>query len=206
MSLDEKQRLGVVTPPSKLPYVVAVLLVIVAIGALAWYFLGRKSPDASASVNTVNAAAAPAPATAGRGELLPSGLRIETIRAGTGPLITRADAVLVRYERRVPGGPVLDGNMDAPEGMGMSLNRVIPGFAEGLTHMRPGGIARLWVPPQIGYGPNLPPGAPFGPTDTLEFLIRIEQVAPGRGAELEAGAFPARPSNGSQTAAEPARR
>ena len=191
MSLDERQRAGVFAPPpSRLPMVLAVLLVLSAAGAAVWYFLGRTPAGQADAGNTANAAApAPRPVeTASRGRLLPSGLRIETIREGNGPLITRADAVLVRYEMRLPGGPVLDGNMDAAQGWGMSLGQVIPGFAEGLTHMRPGGIARLWVPPQLGYGASLPPGAPFGANDTLEFLVRVEQVAPGRAAELEAGA------------------
>lgn len=208
MSLDDKQLAGIQTPPSRLPYVLAAVVALAVIGAGIWFFVGRKPADPAAPADSMaNAAAAATPAATNRGELLPSGLRIETIRAGNGPLITRADAVLVRYEMRVPGGPVIDGNMDAAEGMGMSLNQVIPGFAEGLTRMRPGGIARLWVPPQLGYGANIPQGAPFGPNDTIEFLVQIERVGTGRAAELEAGTFPARPSNTAQPAPEtPARR
>jgi hypothetical protein len=187
MSLDEQQRAGLVAPPSKLPMVLVVLLVLALTGALAWYLLSGPRAGEADSGNTANLAA-PAQANPGRGELLPSGLRVETIREGNGPLITRADAVLLRYELRVPGGPVIESNMDGPQGHAMTLNGAIPGIVEGITRMRPGGIARFWVPPQLGYGDNIPTGATFDRNDTLEFLIRIEQVAVGRAAEMEANA------------------
>ncbi|HYI64595.1 MAG TPA: FKBP-type peptidyl-prolyl cis-trans isomerase [Allosphingosinicella sp.] len=210
MSLNEQQLSGVHTPPPKWPYVLAVLVAIAAIGAVLWFILRKPAADPAASTNAANAAGeAPASATApsGRIETLPSGLRIETIRGGTGPLITRADVILLRYEMTVAGGPVLHGNMDAAEGTATTLTSLIPGLAEGLTHMRQGGIARLRVPPRIGYAGNVPAGAPFGPNDTLEFLIRIEQVALGRAAEMDASARAAPPSNPSQAEAErPARR
>jgi len=203
MSLNKQQLAGVQTPPPKWPYVLAVLVALAAIGAAIWFILGKRAADPAASTNTANTASAPS----GRIETLPSGLRIETIRAGTGPLITRADVILIRYEMTVAGGPVLHGNMDAAEGDATTLSSLIPGFAEGLTHMRQGGIARFWVPPRIGYAGNVPAGAPFGPNDTLEFLIRIEQVAPGRAAEVEANARAAQPSNSAQAEPErPARR
>lgn len=212
MSLNKQQLAGVQAPPPKWPYVLAVLVAIAAIGAVLWFVLGKRAADPAASTNTANStSAAPAsgtaPAPPGRIQTLPSGLRIETIRAGTGPLITRADVILIRYEMTVAGGPVLHGNMDAAEGIVTTLTSLIPGFAEGLTHMRQGGIARFWVPPRIGYAGNVPAGAPFGPNDTLEFLIRIEQVAPGRAAEMDASATAARPANELQAETEgPARR
>ncbi|HYI47155.1 MAG TPA: FKBP-type peptidyl-prolyl cis-trans isomerase [Allosphingosinicella sp.] len=194
MTLDENQS-GAAAPRPKLPYVVAVLAGLLVIGLAVWLVVGRRQAGpaadnaiaaAPAPVAGAPAAAPPPAATPGRGRLLPSGLRIETLSEGSGPLITRADAVLVRYELRGPRGDMIDSNMEAPQGMGMTLNLVVPGFAEGLTHMRQGGVARLWVPPHLAYGASVPPGAPFGPTDTLMFLIRVEQVAPGEAAAMEA--------------------
>jgi FKBP-type peptidyl-prolyl cis-trans isomerase len=119
-----------------------------------------------------------------RGQLLPSGLRIETIREGTGPLITAADTPLVRYELRVLGrDQVVESNFDRGQAAPMPLQGVIPGFAEAITHMRPGGEIRFWVPPSLGYGASTPPGAPFGPNDILEFRVKVEGLAPaGRAA------------------------
>jgi hypothetical protein len=183
----EKSQSGTAPPRPKLPYVVAALAVLLVIGLAVWLIVARRWSGSAAGNSIAAAPAIPGPVTTpGRGQLLPSGLRVETLTQGSGPLITRADAVLIRYELRGPRGNVIDSNMEAPEGMGMTLNGVVPGFAEGLTHMRQGGVARLWVPPHLGYGASVPPGAPFGPNDTLQFLIRVEQVAPGQAEALEA--------------------
>jgi len=136
------------------------------------------------------AAAAPAGPTPGGGRLLPSGLRIETVREGRGPLVTTADTVHFRYELRKYGGPVIESNLTAPRPAVVPVAGLVPGFAEGLTHMRPGGEARFWVPPQLGYGANIPPGSPFGPDDTLEFRVRLERIAPAPSAAAGNGANP----------------
>lgn len=186
MSLDKNEP-GAAAPRPKLPYVVAVLAGLLVIGLAVWLVVGRRQAGPASGNGSAAAPAAPGPVTTpGRVQTLPSGLRIETLSEGSGPLVTRADAVLVRYELRGPRGDVIDSNMEAPQGAGMTLNLVVPGFAEGLTHMRQGGVARLWVPPHLAYGASVPPGAPFGPTDTLIFLIRVDQVAPGEAAAWEA--------------------
>jgi peptidylprolyl isomerase len=86
----------------------------------------------------------------------------------------------------------LESNLTAPRPAIMPVAAVVPGFAEGLTHMRPGGEARFWVPPQLGYGDAVPPGGSIGPTDTLEFRVRLERIAP-RGAGGAGAAAPAAP-------------
>jgi FKBP-type peptidyl-prolyl cis-trans isomerase len=200
MSTEPKPGAGKpATPSSAGPQtllLVSVILIVAAIGFIVYLVAtGRgQYPVQNATAN----AAAPAPgleplpapetpsrppATApNRGQLLPSGLRIESIREGSGPLVTRADTVILHYELRLPGGPVIESNFDQPQGTPMRLDGVIPGFAEGLTHMRAGGEARLWVPPSLGYGADAPPGGPFGPNDVLEFRIRVERIVPGGGS------------------------
>jgi FKBP-type peptidyl-prolyl cis-trans isomerase len=86
------------------------------------------------------------------------------------------DTVAFRYELRRYGGAVLEGNLTAPHAAEMPVAGLVPGFAEGLTHMRPGGEARFWIPPQLGYGDSPPNG--ISPTDTLEFLVRLERIVP----------------------------
>lgn len=160
---------------------VGVLIILIALGFIVW--LIATSRGAPAPVNTAAEAKA-APAMPNRGQLLPSGLRIETISEGSGPLITARDTPLVRYELRVLGrNEVVESNFGQGQAAPMPLQGVIPGFAEALTHMRPGGEIRFWVPPSLGYGPSTPPGAPFGPNDILEFRVKVEGLAPaGRAA------------------------
>jgi FKBP-type peptidyl-prolyl cis-trans isomerase len=163
-----------------------VVVILIALGFIVWMI--AKGGGAAAPVNNVAEASA-APAIPNRGQLLPSGLRIETIREGSGPLITMNDTPLVRYELRVLGrGGVVESNFEQGPAAPMSPSTVIPGFAEALTHMRPGGEIRFWVPPNLGYGASTPPGAPFGPNDILEFRVKVEGLAPaGRGAPAAGG-------------------
>jgi FKBP-type peptidyl-prolyl cis-trans isomerase FkpA len=158
-----------------------VVIILIALAGIVWLIAsGRGAP---APVNNMAEAKAPAQMP-NRGQLLPSGLRIETIHEGTGPLITATATPLVRYELRVLGRDgVVESNFDRGQPAPMSLAGVIPGFAEALTHMRPGGELRFWVPPSLGYGASTPPGAPFGPDDILEFRVKVEGLAPaGRAA------------------------
>lgn len=177
---------------------VGVVLILAALGFLVWLIVsGRGAAPAN---NMAEAAAPAASAMPNRGRLLPSGLRIETIREGSGPLVTRTDTPLVRYELRVAGrDQVIESNFDQPQPIPMPLDGVIPGFAEGLTQIRVGGEARFWVPPSLGYGPATPPSAPFGPNDVLEFRVRVEGLAPAGG---QGGA--ASPAGNAANAAGPA--
>jgi len=153
-----------------------VVIILIALAFIVW--LIATSRGAPAPVNTTAEAKA-APVMPNRGQLLPSGLRIETISEGSGPLITARDPPLVRYELRVLGrNEVVESNFGQGQAAPMPLQGVIPGFAEALTHMRPGGEIRFWVPPSIGYGAATPPGAPFGPNDILEFRVKVEGLAP----------------------------
>jgi FKBP-type peptidyl-prolyl cis-trans isomerase len=166
-----------------------VVIIIIALAAIVWLIAtGRGAPAPVNNMAEAKAAKAATPAMPNRGQLLPSGLRIETIREGNGPLITAADTPLVRYELRVLGsGGVVQSNFADPRPAPLSPQGVIPGFAEALTHMRPGGEARFWVPPSLGYGAQTPPGAPFGPNDILEFRVRVEGLAPAGRAASPAG-------------------
>lgn len=190
-----------------------VVLVLIAIGALIWFIASGRGNMPAPANNVAEAAPlpepepAPAPApppapagvapTPGGGQLLPSGLRIETVREGRGPLVTANDTVHFRYELRTYGGRVLESNLNAPRAAVMPVAGLVPGFAEGLTHMRAGGEARFWIPPHLGYGSSPPPGGGIGPNDTLEFRVRVERIAP-------AGAGSSNPSNAATEAPAPA--
>ncbi|WP_114953311.1 FKBP-type peptidyl-prolyl cis-trans isomerase [Sphingosinicella terrae] len=112
-----------------------------------------------------------------------SGLRYQVVQEGEGPTITAADLVLLHYTGRLENGTVFDSSEQrGGQPMVASVGNIIPGFAEGLQMMQKGGRYRLWIPPELGYGDRVPPGAPFGPTDTLIFDIEILEIAPGMAA------------------------
>ena len=120
-----------------------------------------------------------------RGEKTASGLVFRTIQAGTGPVITTADAVLADYELRLPDGKLLDSSAQHGGPQVMAATQTIPGFGEALTKMQKGGTYHFVVPPKLGYGETPPPGVP--PKTNLEFDVHIVDVAPG-GAVMAAQA------------------
>jgi FKBP-type peptidyl-prolyl cis-trans isomerase FkpA len=79
-----------------------------------------------------------------------SGLRYKIMEAGEGPNPTDNDVVLVSYKGMLKDGTVFDQNPQA----GFPVTGVVPGFSEGLKIMQRGGKYRLWIPAELGYGPE----------------------------------------------------
>ncbi|MGB5077497.1 MAG: FKBP-type peptidyl-prolyl cis-trans isomerase [Sphingorhabdus sp.] len=79
-----------------------------------------------------------------------SGLRYKVIKGGEGKSPTDDDVVLVSYKGMLKDGKVFDQNPQA----GFPVTGVVPGFSEGLKVMQRGGQYRLWIPSDLGYGPE----------------------------------------------------
>lgn len=79
-----------------------------------------------------------------------SGLQIQVIRGGEGPSPTDNDVALVAYKGTFRDGTVFDENENAP----FPITGVIPGFSEALKLMQRGGQYRIWIPSDLGYGPD----------------------------------------------------
>jgi len=77
-----------------------------------------------------------------------SGLRIQTVKTGTGPAPTDADTVLINYKGTLPDGTPFDANDRVP----MEVQGVVPGFSEALKMMQRDGSYKICIPPALGYG------------------------------------------------------
>ena len=78
------------------------------------------------------------------------------------------DTVTVAYEGRLEDGTVFDRSDRAT----FPLQRVIPGFRDGIVGMRVGESKTITVPPEQGYGAaGLPPVIP--PNATLIFDVTL---------------------------------
>ena len=92
-----------------------------------------------------------------------SGLYYQDLVVGTGDLAGEGDSVTVHYTGWLSTGVQFDSSAGgAPRTF--SLERVIEGWQEGVPGMRVGGIRKLVVPYQLGYGaggsyPSIPPYA-----------------------------------------------
>lgn len=79
-----------------------------------------------------------------------SGLQYKIIKTGEGKSPTDDDVVLVKYKGTLRDGSVFDENPQAA----FPVNQVVPGFSEALKLMKRGGSYRLWIKPELGYGPE----------------------------------------------------
>lgn len=79
-----------------------------------------------------------------------SGLRYKVLKTGEGKPPTDDDVVLIKYTGMLKDGKVFDQNPQAA----LAVTGVVPGFSEGLKIMQRGGQYRLWIPADLGYGPE----------------------------------------------------
>lgn len=89
-----------------------------------------------------------------------SGLQYQVLKEGAGRQPGPTDRVRVNY-----AGSFVDGReFDRGEGIEFPLNRVIPGWTEGLQLMKEGGKTRFFIPSDLAYGErgaggSIPPNA-----------------------------------------------
>lgn len=119
---------------------------------------------------------------------LPSGLQYEVLTAAEGDKPTAEDTVTTHYEGRLIDGTVFDSSYKRDEPATFPLNRVIPGWTEGLQLMSPGAKYRLYVPSELAYGDRGAPGS-IPPNSALVFdveLISIARAADGASEQAAA--------------------
>ena len=118
---------------------------------------------------------------------VPRGLDVDTLTAGTGPMPQTGDVLFIKYKGKLAAdGTVFDESRDIPlpvegifpEGTPFPIEEgaTIPGFFEGLKQMQKGGKYTLFIPADMAYGAEPPPGAPIPPNADLEFEIEVIDV------------------------------
>jgi FKBP-type peptidyl-prolyl cis-trans isomerase FklB len=108
---------------------------------------------------------------------LPSGLQYQVLSEGEGDPPAATDTVTVQYRGTLIDGTEFDSSYGRGEPASFPLDRVIPGWTEGLQLMRPGAKYRLFVPPELAYGER-GNGSKIGPNSTLVFEVDLLSVQP----------------------------
>jgi len=104
---------------------------------------------------------------------LESGLQYKILEAGDGPTPELTDRVRVHYQGTTIEGVEFDSSHRRGEPTVFPLNQVIAGWTEGVSRMPVGSKWQLFVPANLAYGSNPPPGSTFGPGATLIFEIEL---------------------------------
>lgn len=81
-----------------------------------------------------------------------SGLQYKIENPGNDVKASATDTVEVNYKGTLLDGTVFDSSYDRGETAKFPLNRVIPGWTEGMQLVGEGGKITLWVPYELGYG------------------------------------------------------
>ena len=101
------------------------------------------------------------------------------LRLGTGAEATAGRNVSVRYTLWAYSTTAAEnkGNQiqSGPYSFVLAQGGAIPGFIMGVTGMRVGGLRRVVIPPNLGYGNN-PPDSSIRPNETLLFEIELLTV------------------------------
>ena len=104
----------------------------------------------------------------------PSGLQYKIITAGNDVHPTPADTVTVRYKGTLIDGTVFDETPADADPVTFTLNRVIPGWSEGMQLIGEGGKIQLYIPSDLGYGER---GAQtIEPNSALIFDVELVKV------------------------------
>jgi len=107
-----------------------------------------------------------------------SGLQYKVLEEGTGASPGEQDEVRVDYEGTLIDGTVFDSSYERGEPATFPVNRVIPGWTEGLQMMKEGAKYKFFIPGDLAYGQNPPPGSQIGVNETLIFEVELLEVNP----------------------------
>lgn len=108
----------------------------------------------------------------------PSGLQYEDVRVGTGATARSGQQVSVHYTGWLTDGRKFDSSKDRgdPFCFGLGRGQVIAGWDEGVAGMAIGGLRKLTIPPQLGYG-EFGAGGVIPPNATLVFEVELLGVS-----------------------------
>jgi FKBP-type peptidyl-prolyl cis-trans isomerase FkpA len=104
-------------------------------------------------------------------------LQVEDLKVGTGAEATPGKMVTVHYVGTLTNGSKFDSSRDRGTGFSFPLGagRVIKGWDQGVEGMKVGGVRKLTIPPELGYGAGgFPPVIP--PNSTLIFEVELLAV------------------------------
>ena len=106
---------------------------------------------------------------------LKSGLQYEVLREGNGKKPKATDQVKCHYEGTLINGQVFDSSYKRNEPAVFPLNKVIPGWTEGLQLMQEGAKYRFYIPYILAYGES-GAGGSIPPFATLIFDVEQLEV------------------------------
>lgn len=136
----------------------------------------RPGQEPAASMEDLGLSRFPGELVTGEPTKTPSGLMYYVLKPGEGKSPGATDQVVVHYTGWLIDGTTFDSSVKRGRPIQFTLNRVVPGWQEGLLSMKEGGKRKLIIPADLAYGPQgrgtIPPNA------TLVFDVELLEVVP----------------------------
>ncbi|MCP5108180.1 MAG: FKBP-type peptidyl-prolyl cis-trans isomerase [bacterium] len=121
-----------------------------------------------------------------------SGLQYKIIKKGTGASPKAVDTVEVHYRGTLIDGTEFDSSYKRGTTIKFALNRVIPGWTEGVQLMKVGAKYKFFVPSNLAYGQR-GAGQQIGPDAALIFDIELISIIPAGEKKKPAPVKPPKP-------------
>lgn len=103
------------------------------------------------------------------------GLKIRDLKEGSGPECPPGASVVAHYTGWLTNGKVFDSSRKRGEPTPFSLGQVVPGWQKGIPGMKVGGVRKLVIPPDLGYGAR-GAGRDIPPNATLVFEVELVAI------------------------------
>ncbi|MCX6761142.1 MAG: FKBP-type peptidyl-prolyl cis-trans isomerase [Candidatus Nealsonbacteria bacterium] len=104
-----------------------------------------------------------------------NGMKVETLKQGSGNESKNGDTVSVHYTGTLEDGTKFDSSVDRNQPFSFTLGagRVIEGWDLGVLGMKIGEKRKLTIPSELGYGSTGTPGGLIPPNATLIFEVEL---------------------------------
>jgi peptidylprolyl isomerase len=110
----------------------------------------------------------------------PNGLKYVDVKVGSGTRASTGMSANVDYSLYLTSGKLIQSSINSGSGpltLTIGSSGTIPGFSQGVAGMRIGGIRRLVIPPNLGFGNSPPQSSGIPDNATLVFLVRLNSVS-----------------------------
>lgn len=153
-----------------------IALIIIVLACIAYYFYNNANNQKAATLNLEKGSAFLAENSKKEGvKTTASGLQYEVLQSGSGESHpTASSTVRVHYHGTLTDGTVFDSSVERGETISFPLNRVIPGWTEGVQLMKVGDKFRFFIPSNLGYGNRSTGKIPSG--STLIFDVELFEI------------------------------
>jgi peptidylprolyl isomerase len=104
-------------------------------------------------------------------------IEIEEIKPGEGPEVKAGDTVEMHYTGTFLNGTKFDSSRDRNETFSFKVDtgQVIKGFDMAVTGMKKGGVRKVTIPPELGYGER-GAGGVIPPNTPLQFEVEVVSI------------------------------